>query len=119
MALAYKWTINQLDAKIHDEGHDNVIYTIHYTYTGSEGKYSSSVIGTLGVEYDPNTPFIPWADDQDFENVVISWLEKGVDVVTLQKSIQAQVDLEKNPVDENLYFTFNNPSPPVENNKEE
>ena len=38
MALAYKWTINQLDAKIHSEGHDNVIYTIHYTYTGIDEK---------------------------------------------------------------------------------
>ena len=109
MALAYQWTINAMDAKIHDEGHDNVIYTIHYTYTGSEGKYSSSIIATHNIQYDPNTPFIPWANDQDFENVVIGWLEAGLDVVSMQKFIQEQVDLEKKPVDEMLYFTFNNP----------
>jgi len=113
MALAYKWTINQLDAKIHSEGHDNVIYTIHYTYTGIDGKYSNSIIGTLGIEYDPNTPFIPWADDQDFENVVIGWLEAGLDVQQMQKNIQNEIDLEEHPVDEKLFFTFDNP-PPVE-----
>jgi len=119
MALAYKWTVNQLNAKIHAEGHDNVVYNIHYSYTGIEGKYSYTLIGTMALEYDPNTPFIPWADDQDFENVVIGWLEKGLDVVDMQKQIQSQVDLEKNPVDENLYFTFNNPpAPPVEENEE-
>ena len=53
MALAYQWTINQLDAKIHEDGNDNVIYTIHYTYTGIDGKYSANIIGTLDIQYDP------------------------------------------------------------------
>jgi len=119
MALAYQWTINQLDAKIHEDGNDNVIYTIHYTYTGSEGNYSANIIGTLDIQYDPNTPFIPWADDQDFENVVIGWLEAGLNVQALQESIQNTVNLEKNPVDEKLYFTFNNPTPPPVEESEE
>jgi len=119
MALAYQWTINQLDAKIHEDGNDNVIYTIHYTYTGIDGKYSANIIGTLDIQYDPNTPFIPWADDQDFENVVIGWLEAGLDVQGFQESIQNTVNLEKNPVDEHLYFTFNDPTPPPVEESEE
>ena len=46
MALAYQWTINAMDAKIHDEGHDNVIYTIQ---DGEEMQ---------GVDYGRITPLL-------------------------------------------------------------
>jgi len=36
MAITYKWTINQMNAHIQAEGEDNVIYTVHWTYSGSE-----------------------------------------------------------------------------------
>jgi hypothetical protein len=48
MAIIYKWDIPQMNAHIQAEGEDNVIYTVHYRYTGSEesgGKtYSSTNI---------------------------------------------------------------------------
>ena len=36
MAITYKWDIPQMNAHIQAEGEDNVIYTVHYRYTGSE-----------------------------------------------------------------------------------
>ena len=36
MAITYKWTINQMNAHIQAEGEDNVIYTVHWTYSGSK-----------------------------------------------------------------------------------
>ena len=36
MAITYKWTINQMNAHIQAEGEDNVIFTVHWTYSGSE-----------------------------------------------------------------------------------
>ena len=45
MAITYKWDIPQMNAHIQAEGEDNVIYTVHYRYTGSEesgGKTYSS-----------------------------------------------------------------------------
>ena len=109
MALAYQWEITAMDAKIQEYGYDNVIYSVHYTYKGFEGKYSGFVMGVMQLKFDPNTPFVPRADDQDFENVVIGWLEAGLDVVEMQLQIQKQVDKEIKPVDETLFFTFNNP----------
>jgi len=119
MAILYKWTINQLNAKIESDGQDNVIYNIHYTYTGideDEQQYQASTIGVYSVTYVPGTPFIPWEDDQAFENVVIGWLEDGLDTAVMRDGIGNQIALEKNPVDEDLYFTWNNPTPvpPVE-----
>ena len=46
-----------------------------------------------------------------FENVVIGWLEDGLDTAVMRDGIGKQIALEKNPVDEDLYFTWNNPTP--------
>ena len=74
MAITYKWDIPQMNAHIQAEGEYNVIYTVHYRYTGSEfvpdgsgstppvGKtYSSTVIGTQSYTYVAGDPFVPYA----------------------------------------------------------
>ncbi len=122
MAITYKWTINQMNAHIQAEGEDNVIFTVHWTYSGSEdvsGKmYSASQIGAQGFTYVKGEPFIPYADTEAFENVVIGWLEGVLDVSSMQAGIEATIQKEITPVNEDLYFTWQNPPlppvPPVE-----
>ncbi len=122
MAITYKWTINQMNAHIQAEGEDNVIFTVHWTYSGSEdvsGKiYSASQIGAQGFTYVKGEPFIPYADTEAFENVVIGWLEGALDVSSMQAGIEATIQKEITPVNEDLYFTWQNPPippvPPVE-----
>ena len=117
MAITYKWDIPQMNAHIQAEGEDNVIYTVHYRYTGSEesgGKtYSSTQIGTQSYTYVAGDPFVPYADTEAFENVVIGWLEDSLDIPTMQASIAATIQSEITPVNEDLYFTWQNPTPPV------
>ena len=122
MAITYKWDIPQMNAHIQAEGEDNVIYTVHYRYTGSEesgGKtYSSTNIGTQSYTYVAGDPFVPYADTEAFEAVVIGWLEGSLDVPAMQASIAAIITKEITPVNEDLYFTWMNPpmppTPPVE-----
>jgi len=117
MAITYKWDIPQMNAHIQAEGEDNVIYTVHYRYTGSEesgGKtYSSTNIGTQSYTYVSGDPFVPYANTEAFENVVIGWLEGSLDVPAMQASIAATIQSEITPVNEDLYFTWQNPVPPV------
>jgi hypothetical protein len=118
MAITYKWTINQMNAHIQDQGEDNVIFTVHWTYSGSEdvsGKiYSASSIGAQSFTYVKGDPFVPYADTEAFENVVIGWLEGALDVSSMQSSIEATIQKEITPVNEDLYFTWQNPpAPPV------
>ena len=117
MAITYKWDIPQMNAHIQSEGEDNVIYTVHYRYTGSEesgGKtYSSTNIGTQSYEYVAGEPFVPYEDTEAFENVVIGWLEGSLDVPAMQASIAASIESQITPVNEDLYFTWQNPVPPV------
>jgi hypothetical protein len=118
MAITYKWTINQMNAHIQAEGEDNVIFTVHWTYSGSEdvsGKiYSANQIGAQSFTYVKGDPFVPYADTEAFENVVIGWLEGALDVSSMQSSIEATIQKEITPVNEDLYFTWQNPpAPPV------
>ena len=118
MAITYKWDIPQMNAHIQAEGEDNVIYTVHYRYTGSEesgGKtYQASQIGAQGFQYKSGDPFVPYADTEAFEAVVIGWLEGALDVPSMSASIEADINLQITPINEDLYFTWNMPpAPPV------
>jgi hypothetical protein len=101
MANTYNWKINALDAKIQEGDNSNVIYTVHWSYTASDesGDHTASSIGTLGVTYDPDN-FIPYADLE--KDDVVSWLEAGLDVASMQENLDKQIELEINPVNETL-----------------
>ena len=117
MAITYKWTINQMNAHIESEGEQNVIFTVHWTYSGSEeisGKmYQASQIGAQGFTYVKGEPFIPYENSKQFEDVVIGWLEGTLNIVNMREEIEHSINKNVTPVDENLYFTWNDPSPPV------
>ena len=117
MAITYKWDIPQMNAHIQAEGEDNVIYTVHYRYTGSEESggvtYSSTNIGTQSYTYVAGESFTPYEDTEAFEAVVIGWLEDSLDVASMQASIAENIQSQKTPVNEDLYFTWQNPVPPV------
>ena len=117
MAITYKWSINQMNAHIEADGEQNVIFTVHWTYSGSEEisgeTYQASSIGAQGFTYVAGEPFVPYADTEAFESVVIGWLEAVLDVSSMQSGIAAQIQKQITPVNEDLYFTWQNPVPPV------
>ena len=118
MAITYKWTINQMNAHIQAEGEDNVFFTVHWTYSGYEESggqnYQASQIGAQSFTYVAGEPFTPYADTEAFENIVIGWLEDALDVPSMAANIEAQIQKQITPVNEDLYFTWNMPpAPPV------
>ena len=119
MAIDYKWTINQMNAHIESEGEQNVIFTVHWTYSTSEevsGKtYYASSIGAQSFTYVAGEPFVPYADTEAFELVVIGWLEGALDTAAMAAGIAAQIQKEITPINEDLYFTWMNAViPPIE-----
>jgi len=113
MAIDYKWTINQMNAHIESEGEQNVIFTVHWTYSTSEevsGKtYYASSIGAQSFTYVAGEPFIPYANTEAFEDVVIGWLEAVLNIDSMKASLAAQIKREITPINEDLYFTWMNP----------
>ena len=118
MAITYKWSINQMNAHIEAEGEQNVIFTVHWTYSGSEEsggqQYQATQIGAQSFTYVAGEPFVPYADTEAFENVVIGWLEGVLDMDSIKTNIDAQLQKQITPVNEDLYFTWDMPpAPPV------
>lgn len=105
MAITYNWKISQLDAKIRENDLDNVIYNIHWIYVAEDNSDEANpivrdIIGTLGVVYNPDEPFIEYADLTKAD--VVGWLEAGLDVENMKSNLDQQIELQKNPVDEYL-----------------
>jgi len=118
MAITYKWSINQMNAHIQAEGEQNVIFTVHWTYSGSEESggqtYQASSIGAQSFTYVAGEPFVPYADTEAFEAIVIGWLEGVLDTAAMAAGIAAQIQKEITPINEDLYFTWMNPPiPPI------
>jgi hypothetical protein len=122
MAIKYKWTINQMNAHIKYEEEQNVIFTVHWSYSALEevsgNTYSASSIGAQSFTYVKGEPFIPYDNTEAFEQVVIGWLQGALDEVAMQASLAAQIQKQITPVNEDLYFTWQTPPvppvPPVE-----
>ncbi len=118
MTTTYTWDIPAMNAHIQAEGQDNVIYTVHYRYTGTEESegvtYSDTIIGTQSYTYVEGEPFTPYADTEEFENTVIGWLEESLDVDQMQASISANIQSQITPVNEDLFFTWQNQTPIAE-----
>ena len=116
MAVTYKWTINQMNTHIQAEGQDNVIFTVHWSYSGSEEiseqTYQASMIGAQSFSYTEGDSFTPYADTEVFQNIVIGWLEDALDVDTMKANIASQIQTQVTPVTENKYFTWDNPVVP-------
>ena len=113
MAITYTWSIPQMNAHIEAEGENNVIYTVHYIYLGTETSggvtYSDNNMGTQSYAYVSGEPFVPYEDSEAFEDVVIGWLEGSLDVPAMQATIAANIESQITPVNEDLYFSWQNP----------
>ena len=106
MANTYKWTINALDAKVAvEDGNENVVYTVHWGYSATDEteEHSISSIGTYGVEYDADN-FIAYEDLT--EEIVIGWLEAGLDVDSMKANLDAQIEKLLNPTETTYHAPF-------------
>ena len=113
MAISYKWVIPSMEAYVEKDGEDNVIFRVQWVYVGEEDIYQAVETGMQDYTYTAGDPFVPYADTEAFEDVVIGWLEGSLDVPAMQVSIAANIESQITPVNEDLYFTWQNPVPPV------
>lgn len=94
MTTTFKWDIAQLERNTAD----GVVFTVHYTVAASDGVYSSSAYGSLGLEQ-PEDDIIPYADLTP--EIVIGWVKEklgGADkVAEIEAALQAQLDEQHAP----------------------
>jgi len=87
----FNWTVSAMDYTVSQDGHTNVVNTVHWRCSKTEGDHSGSSYGTVGLE-SPSGTFVEWADIT--EETAVGWAKAalGDDQVTaIEASIDAQI----------------------------
>ena len=84
------WNISQLDRQTSD----GFVTTAHWQATATDGDYSASVYSTCS--WSDGTATIAYADLT--KDAVLAWVWDSVDKDAVEDSLNAQIELQKNPV---------------------
>jgi hypothetical protein len=95
MATVFNWEISQLNCYPQAEGQTDVVFTVHWTCSGTDGTYNGSVYSTCSVPA-PTGTFTPYADLT--QEQVLGWIwANGVDQASAEAAVQTQIDNQINP----------------------
>ena len=85
------WNISQLDRQTSD----GFVTVAHWQANATDGEYSASAYSTCS--WSDGTATIPYADLT--KETVLGWIwANGVDKAAVEASLEAQIELKKNPV---------------------
>jgi hypothetical protein len=97
MAVAYTWSVLNMDAYPQQDGFQNVVCTIHWVCNGIDNGLTGTSPGATGVALDPAQPFTPY--NQLTQDQVLSWVfaslgEQGV--ANVESDVAAQIAYKAN-----------------------
>lgn len=98
MAITNTWGVVQMDAYPEYEGESDVVFTVHWTLTGTDGTYTGSVYGTVGVTYTAGSPYTPYADLTEAQ--VVGWVQDALgeeQVAAYEANVATQIENQINP----------------------
>lgn len=98
MAITNTWSIQQLDAYPEAEGHNDVVFGVHWRLDGVDGEHAGGVYGSVGVTLDADAPFAPYASLTEAQ--VIGWVKDALgeeQVAAYEASIAQQIADQANP----------------------
>lgn len=87
----FNWTVSAMDYTVSQDGHTNVVNTVHWRCSKTDGDHSGSSYGTAGLE-PPGESFVEWADIT--EEVAVGWAKAALgdeQVTTIEAAIDAQI----------------------------
>jgi hypothetical protein len=87
MANTYTWQIMQLDCYPQQDGHTDVVFTVHWRRQATDGTHFADTYGSQSVTLDPDAPFTAYADLTEAQ--VIGWLEDAFGEETLAAQVAA------------------------------
>jgi len=89
--VAHTWTVGEMDYTISQDGHANVVNTVHWLCSKTVGENSGSSYGTVGLEA-PSGSFVEWADIT--EATAVGWAKAALgdnQVAATEAAIDAQI----------------------------
>lgn len=86
----YKFRINAVDAHVSQDGLENVVYNVHWSYIGEDE--NGNVATQIGVQH------VPYVDPENFKPFeeltqadVIAWIEPQLAVEEFQRNLDQQL----------------------------
>ena len=88
--MEFTWNVVQMDRK----SADGFVTTVHYNVSAVDGEFTASTYGTVG--YTEEGAFTPYS--QLTEALVVGWVQDSLGQSTVEESLAAQIEAQKNPV---------------------
>lgn len=90
------WSVVQMNCYPEYDGEQDVVFTVHWTLVGTDGEYTGSVYGSVGVTLSSETPFTPYAELT--QEQVLGWVwSSGVDKEASEAAVAQQIANQINP----------------------
>jgi hypothetical protein len=93
----FNWTVSAMDYTVSQDGHTNVVNTVHWRVSKEDGDNSGSSYGTVGLEA-PSGTFVEWADIT--EAAAVGWAKAALgdeQVAATEAAIDAQIAEKATP----------------------
>ena len=91
--MNFTWNVVQMDRLTSD----GFVVTVHYTVNAVDGDYNASTYGTVGYTQGEGS-YVPYADLT--QEQVVGWVQDSLGKDTVEASLTAQIEAQKNPVSE-------------------
>jgi len=98
MSVTNTWVIEQMNCYPTSEGQTNVVFTVHWRANATDGTYNSTVYGTVGVIYEANTPYTPYANLT--QDQVVGWVQGSMSaeqVASIEAGLATNIANQVNP----------------------
>ena len=98
MAIVNTWNVVHMNEYPEFDGEQDVVFQVHWTLTGTEGEYTGSVYGSVGVSLDAESPFTPY-NELTLEQV-IGWVQDALgaeQVAAYEANVAQQIADQQNP----------------------
>ena len=93
-----EWNVKTVDVHPKEEGHDDVIYNVHWSVSKEDGEYSASSYGTQSIDTSDLSNFKPF--DEVTSDMVKGWVTEAMGeeaVANLEAGLDSQIENQKNP----------------------
>jgi hypothetical protein len=103
----FDWIISAMECKVKEDNLSDVVILVHWRYNAASDEYFADTYGATSVPLPTGEDFTPYAELT--KEQVVSWLENTLDVEAMQLQLEANIELQINPINVTL-------PPPFENN---
>jgi hypothetical protein len=95
MTTQYTWTVTAMDCYPQEDGNTDVVFTVHWTCSGTDGTYNASIYSTCSVP-SPTGSFTPYSSLT--QEQVLGWCyANGVDKTATEAAVETQLQAQINP----------------------